>query len=258
MKMRTLAAALVALSWSAHADIVSMTSGYDYTDYSGGHGKRDVASIELKTRFERGAVVGNFAYGHRDYGGGNSFTSSRGRGTLWYNWNTWLSTRTVIALAENTPVFARRDFQQDVTVKAMHNLAVTAGYRHANYFDDVDVNAWSGGLSLYTGPFITSWRYTNYDTTDAGHSYSHVASIKMKDPSGGGSTQLWLSRGTGAYTYDWAPQSKKGTAKGVSLRRVQPLTQRLLLGVVVGKQWYDTPTDSYSGLQGMADLTWHF
>ena len=28
-----------------------------------------------------------------------------------------------------------------------------------------------GGVSLYTGPVITSYRYTHYDSSDAGGSY---------------------------------------------------------------------------------------
>ncbi len=47
---------------------------------------------------------------------------------------------------------------------------------------------------------ITSYRYTHYDSSDAGGSYSNMISVRLNDPRGAGYTQLWLSRGTGAYT----------------------------------------------------------
>ncbi|BDO51528.1 hypothetical protein TUM1881_41020 [Escherichia coli] len=70
--------------------------------------------------------------------------------------------------------------------------------------------------------------------------------------------QLWLSRGTGAYTYDWTPETRYGSMKSVSLQRIQPLTEQLNLGLTAGKVWYDTPTDDYNGLQLAAHLTWKF
>lgn len=67
-----------------------------------------------------------------------------------------------------------------------------------------------------------------------------------------------LSRGTGAYTYDWTPETRYGSMKSVSLQRIQPLTEQLNLGLTAGKVWYDTPTDDYNGLQLAAHLTWKF
>ncbi|WP_227550610.1 YaiO family outer membrane beta-barrel protein, partial [Klebsiella quasipneumoniae] len=104
------------------------------------------------------------------------------------------------------------------------------------------------GVSLYTGPVITSYRYTHYDSSDAGGSYSNMISVRLNDPRGTGYTQLWLSRGTGAYTYDWTPETRYGSMKSVSLQRIQPLTEQLNLGLTAGKVWYDTPTDDYNGL----------
>ncbi len=114
---------------------------------------------------------------------------------------------------------------------------------------------WQGGISLYTGPVISSYRYTHYDSSDAGGSYSNMISVRLNDPRGTGYTQLWLSRGTGAYTYDWTPETRYGSMKSVSLQRIQPLTEQLNLGLTAGKVWYDTPTDDYNGLQLAAHLT---
>ncbi|EHS4531224.1 YaiO family outer membrane beta-barrel protein, partial [Escherichia coli] len=100
--------------------------------------------------------------------------------------------------------------------------------------------------------------YTHYDSSDAGGSYSNMISVRLKDLRGTGYTQLWLSRGTGAYSYDWMPETRYGNIKSISLQRIQPLTEQLNLGLTAGKVWYDTPTDDYSGLQLAAHLTWKF
>ncbi len=52
--------------------------------------------------------------GRRDYET-EHFNATRGRGAVWYKWNNWLTTRTSIAFADNTPVFACRDFRQDIS-----------------------------------------------------------------------------------------------------------------------------------------------
>ena len=101
---------------------------------------------------------------------------------------------------------------------------------------------------------ITSYRYTHYDSSDAGGSYSNMISVRLNDPRGTGYTQPWLSRGTGAYTYDWTPETRYGSMKSISLQRIQPLTEQLNLGLTAGKVWYDTPTDDYNGLQLAAHL----
>ncbi len=246
------------LTATAEAKDLSLTAGYNFTDYSGVHGTRHISSVEIKNKLESGAAVFNISQGKRDYGQGESWDALQGRGTLWYNWNPWLSSKTGIAIAENTPVFSRKDLQQDISLKLIPQTLLTFGYRYANYFDDTNMNAWSGGFSLYTGPFITSWRYTYYDTVGIGSSYSNIISLRLNDSNGSGNTQLWLSKGTGAYAYEWDPETRKGKLKSISLRRVQSLTKQLSLGLTVGKQWYDTPVDNYHSLQGVADITWTF
>ncbi|HEI2451564.1 TPA: YaiO family outer membrane beta-barrel protein [Escherichia coli] len=249
---------LTSISASAKANDVSLNAGYEYINYSGDHGKRNLSFIELRNKLEDGNTVFNLSYGERDYGGGKSWDSVRARATVWYKWNKWLSSRTSLAVAENTPVFARKDFQQDVSLKILPDTIFTVGYRYANYFEDIDVNAWSGGVAWYVGSFIASWRYTHYDTQEIGGSYSHLLSVRMNDKNSSGYTQLWLGRGNGAYTYDWAPDTKKGTIKSVNLKRTQPLNEYITLGLSAGKQWYKTPVDKYHNLQGMADITWYF
>ncbi|WP_312788240.1 YaiO family outer membrane beta-barrel protein, partial [Escherichia coli] len=100
---------------------------------------------------------------------------------------------------DNTPVFARQDFRQDVNLSLLPKTVFTTGYRYAKYYDDAEVNAWQGGIGLYIGQFIAYYRYAHYDSSHAGSSYSNMFSFRLKDSRGDGYTQLWLSRGTGAY-----------------------------------------------------------
>lgn len=85
-----------------------------------------------------------------------------------------------------------------------------------------------------------------------------MVSIRLKDLHGRGYTQLWLSRGTGAYNYDWSPETLYGSMKSVSLQRIQPLADSLNLGLTVGKSWHYTPTRDYHGLQLSSNLSWKF
>ncbi|NUC77565.1 YaiO family outer membrane beta-barrel protein [Escherichia coli] len=257
MIKRTLLAAAIFSALPAYAGLTSITAGYDFTDYSGDHGNRNLAYAELVAKVENATLLFNLSQGRRDYET-EHFNATRGQGAVWYKWNNWLTTRTGIAFADNTPVFARQDFRQDINLALLPKTLFTTGYRYTKYYDDVEVDAWQGGVSLYTGPVITSYRYTHYDSSDAGGSYSNMISVRLNDPRGTGYTQLWLSRGTGAYTYDWTPETRYGSMKSVSLQRIQPLTEQLNLGLTAGKVWYDTPTDDYNGLQLAAHLAWKF
>ncbi|MDU5909524.1 MAG: YaiO family outer membrane beta-barrel protein [Escherichia coli] len=222
MIKRTLLAAAIFSALPAYAGLTSITAGYDFTDYSGDHGNRNLAYAELVAKVENATLLFNLSQGRRDYETEN-FNATR-----------------------------------DINLALLPKTLFTTGYRYTKYYDDVEVDAWQGGVSLYTGPVITSYRYTHYDSSDAGGSYSNMISVRLNDPRGTGYTQLWLSRGTGAYTYDWTPETRYGSMKSVSLQRIQPLTEQLNLGLTAGKVWYDTPTDDYNGLQLAAHLTWKF
>ncbi|EAM2857313.1 YaiO family outer membrane beta-barrel protein [Salmonella enterica] len=259
--MRRICYVIIFLSSSlsmANASTDSLSAGYLYNNYSDGHGYGNVVYAELKKKVDHSTTVVNITHGRRNYGNGEAWNAFRGKVTVWYDWNSFFSTRTGISVSENTPVFARKDLQQDLSFKLIHNLLFTTGYRYANYFGDTDVNSFSGKISLYTGPVISSWRYTHYNTQGKGGSYSNIISFQLNDLNGKGNTQLWLSRGTGAYTYDWLSETHKGTLESISLRRIQPLTDRLNLGVTLGKQWYNTPIDNYSNLQVAADFIFAF
>ncbi|XNM58453.1 hypothetical protein ACLK1S_02240 [Escherichia coli] len=46
-----------------------------------------------------------------------------------------------------------------------------------------------------------------------GGSHNNMISVRLNDPRGTGYTQLWLSRGTGAYTYDWTRETRYGSMR---------------------------------------------
>lgn len=247
---------LLVVSGLSKASDNQLAVGYAYTDYSGGHGDKNILFAELKNKIEKGTLVSSLETGGRNYvDNEKKRNGTRGKMTFYYDWNPRLTTRSAGAIADKTEMFARYELLHDFNFKFLKGTVFTVGGRHAHYYDDVNVNSWSAGISYYTGPVMLSWRYSRYnDTSEAGNSYSHVASLKLKDKSGRGNTQLWVGTGTGAYTYDWTPELRKGKQHSVSLRRLQPLTERLALSVAVGKHWYELPLYHYTGFTGQLSL----
>ncbi|EDZ3529582.1 YaiO family outer membrane beta-barrel protein [Salmonella enterica subsp. arizonae] len=235
-----------------------LTLGYDHTGYSDGYGTKNAMFAELKSVFDRGAAVANMARGYRGYDHGESFQGTRGRVTVWYDWSPLLSTRSGLSLGDNSPVFVRREVLNDFNLKLVKGTLLTVGGRHASYFQNTEVNSFSAGGTWYIGPVILAYRYTTYDTVGMGGSYSHLASMRLLDSQGSGYTQLFASTGTGAYTYDWSPTVRSGKLYSISLKRVQPLTANVDLNLVTGKQWFETPMSSYSGLNGQLAVTWRW
>ncbi|MDF1039810.1 YaiO family outer membrane beta-barrel protein, partial [Escherichia coli] len=114
MIKRTLLAAAIFSALPVYAGLTSITAGYDFTDYSGDHGNRNLAYAELVAKVENATLLFNLSQGRRDYET-EHFNDTRGQGAVWYKWNNWLTTRTSIAFADNTPVFACQDFRQDIS-----------------------------------------------------------------------------------------------------------------------------------------------
>ena len=102
MIKRTLLAAAIFSALPAYAGLTSITAGYDFTDYSGDHGNRNLAYAELVAKVENATLLFNLSQGRRDYET-EHFNATRGQGAVWYKWNNWLTTRTGIAFADNTP-----------------------------------------------------------------------------------------------------------------------------------------------------------
>jgi YaiO family outer membrane protein len=241
----TLALTLMIVVIPAHA-VGSFSAGYGYTDYSRGYGNKKISYAEMNQKLDKGALVLNAASGKRVYSN-ESYSGTRARGTLYYNWHPTLSTRSGLSWSTHSPVFVRREVFNDFNFKLIKRTVFTVGGRHASYYGDNRVNSWSAGGALYLGAAIATYRYTHYASSDSGNSYSHLLSLRVKDSAGQGYTQLWLGSGTARYAYDWRPDSQSGRMHSVSLKRFQPLTKDIALTLVAGRQWYNTPLRDYQG-----------
>lgn len=63
MIKRTLLAAAIFSALPAYAGLTSITAGYDFTDYSGDHGNRNLAYAELVAKVENATLLFNLPRG---------------------------------------------------------------------------------------------------------------------------------------------------------------------------------------------------
>lgn len=63
MIKRTLLAAVIFSALPAYAGLTSITAGYDFTDYSGDHGNRNLAYAELVAKVENATLLFNLSQG---------------------------------------------------------------------------------------------------------------------------------------------------------------------------------------------------
>ncbi len=63
MIKRTLLAAVIFSTLPAYAGLTSITAGYDFTDYSGDHGNRNLAYAELVAKVENATLLFNLSQG---------------------------------------------------------------------------------------------------------------------------------------------------------------------------------------------------
>lgn len=63
MIKRTLLAAAILSALPAYAGLTSITAGYDFTDYSGDHGNRNLAYAELVAKVENATLLFNLSQG---------------------------------------------------------------------------------------------------------------------------------------------------------------------------------------------------
>lgn len=63
MIKRTLLAAAIFSALPAYAGLTSITAGYDFTDYSGDHGNRNLAYAELVAKVENATLLFNLSVG---------------------------------------------------------------------------------------------------------------------------------------------------------------------------------------------------
>lgn len=141
MIKRTLLAAVIFSVLFVYVGLIFIIAGYDFIDYFGDYGNRNLAYVELVAKVENVTLFFNFFQGRRDYEI-EYFNVIRGQGAVWYKWNNWLIIRTGIVFADNTSVFVRQDFRQDINLVLLLKTFFTIGYRYIKYYDDVEVDVW--------------------------------------------------------------------------------------------------------------------
>jgi YaiO family outer membrane protein len=143
---------------------------------------------------------------------------------------------------------------QDVSYKLTKGLVGTIGGEYSSYGNSHNVTNWSAGGAYYVPGAMVSYRFNLYDSNRFGRSHAHLASVRVKDPGGSGSTRLWLGHGTSLYEVD-IPGNPTGKFTSVALMRSQPIGGGIALDVGVNRAWYDTPTGSYRGTGVVAGLS---
>ena len=255
MNKKLVAAALLGLfSSAAHAARTDVELRNNFTDYSKGFGNRRETSFG--STFDLGATAFTFTgtQGRRKFGG-ESFSAVRGAATVYHDWSDRLHTRTSIGLSENKPVFAARELSHDFNYKLRDNLVATVGGRVARYAGGRDVRSVSAGGTYYFGGGFVTYRYSRYDTDRLGTSNGHMATFRLKDSGGRGSTQLWLGAGTSLHDQEASLAGTRGKFRSLTLQRVQPIAGPLALSLSLGRTQYDLANAKYHGTSAMLGLS---
>jgi YaiO family outer membrane protein len=253
---RALPIALCAMAApAAHAGVDKLSVQSDYVDYSDGHGLRRVSGVEATTRLGETTVVLGATAGSRDYGAekhhGSRFTS-----LVYHDWNKRLSTRTAITAATNSPVFVRRELQHDFNIKLVRNWVMTLGAKNSEYFGGVRANGWIAGGAWYAGRMITTYRFGQFDMSQGDDSTGHLLSLRLKDRSGDGRSQLWLGKGASLETGDTLSDPRENRSRSVAVRRAQPLGNGLSLNLTVGRTLYDNDVSKHHAVSSGIGLAY--
>jgi YaiO family outer membrane protein len=215
--MKTMTSSLLlslgALTSQAHA--APLNFNVDHTSYSAGRGTRTITTADAVAAMAEDTKLYLALSGGERRVAGNRALSARIAGTLRHDWTSRLSTNISGAVATNGQIFARNELGGDVNYKLTDSIVATAGGKYAAYLGGDHVTSWSGGLGYYSRGLSATYRYSLLDSHLLGRSHAHLASVRMRDPGGSGSTQLWL--GQGSSLYDVVPQqsAKAGHFKSV-------------------------------------------
>ena len=250
-------ALLLAVS-SAHAGIDRVALQLDHADYTDGFGHRDAQTLDVAGRSGDSRWHLGLAHGERDYGSAR-FGGNRVQGSLHHTWSPRFSTRTAATASNDDPVFVNRQFQQDLQWKVAPQTVLSVGGKYAEYHAGAYVSGWSVGASHYFPRVTASLRHERHRQSNGPDGHGTTVSLRLKDSSGRGSTQLWLGQGTSGYTADADPLLlREHDSKRVFLRRNQPLGQHLMLEAGLGKNWHSTRLDRFQSVQSHLGLGYHW
>jgi YaiO family outer membrane protein len=226
----------------------------EYTDFSKLYGDRAVLTADSKlgvgkaTRFSFSLSEG------QRRGGETRARGSSGAFAVDHDWSDRLSTRTSAGVATNGAIFAKRLFSQDVSYKFGSGVVGTVGGKYANYGNGNGVATWSAGIAYYMRGATLSYRYSLLASERFGRSGAHLASLRLKDPGGSGSTQIWAGHGSSLYAVE-LPHSPNGRFTSLALQRSQPIGGGITFNVGANRAWYKTPAGAYRGTGLIAGLS---
>ena len=219
----------------------------EYTDFSKLYGDRVVASSEYRRGLAKDTQVVFAVSAGRKHAGGDTTNATLVSAAVDHDWTGQLSTHTAVSLANNGALFAKRQVLTDVSYALGNGLVGTIGGKYADYGNGNAVTTWSAGAAYYIRGASLSYRYSLLDSRLLGRSYAHLASVRIADPGGNGSTQLWVGRGSSLYDVSTSPAAVEGKFTSVTLRRQQPIAPGIAISAGVNRAWYNTPSGSYHG-----------
>lgn len=241
-----LAAALLACPAVVHAQTANTSIGVAYTDYSKAFGSRRIATADVSGLLGSARLSFTLSSGERRFAD-VKFKGTRVGGSVTNDWTDRLSTRTSVSVASNEPVFARSEIAQDISYKPIQNAVLTVGGKRATYFGGTHVNSWSAGGTYYFRGASVGYRFSAFDTKGLGVSHAHQLNVRVPDPGGRGSTQLWVGKGSSLQDLAWLPTAGRGKYTSVAARRLQPVADGVAFSIAADRTWFDTPTANHTG-----------
>lgn len=216
------------------------TATAETQEYSSDGGSRRTVGLEYKFVNDDTTLVGSPVIGERRTPGMKETAVGAGM-AIYHNWSSVISTRTSVFVSREAPVFAKHNFAQDVTVKVADRTAVTLGGRLARYMGNRDVSFLSASVRQYFpfGSVAFQLRYVNPEAGNAPLTY--VANVSVRDASGDGRTQLWVSVGEASLANEQLSNTFSGHEYGAVVQRVQPITDTVSLIPLIGYTSTDRP-----------------
>jgi YaiO family outer membrane protein len=217
----------------------------ELTDYSQDRGSRRKLAVNVKrktgnTTLALDGATGSLKTDDRRYQG------SMANLTVAHDWSPAISTRTAVGLATNSPLFPKRSIMQEVSFKPGHNIVLATSVKASRYYGGVDVTALSVGPAWYFRGGSIAYRFSRYDVSGLGKSSAHLFNLRLSDPRGAGSTQVWMGAGDTLHDQEIFPTIEPGKFRSVAVRRIQPLVGNVALSVGVGRDWYETPSGKFT------------
>jgi YaiO family outer membrane protein len=219
----------------------------EYTSFSKLYGSRTVLTADSKLGVGHYTRFIFSASGGQRSGSNSTIRSAQVGGTVDHDWTDRLSTQSSASLASNGTIFAKTQFGQDISYELGHGLVGTIGGKYASYGNRNNVATWSAGAAYYMRGATLRYRFSLLDSSRLGRSTAHLASVRLQDPGGSGSTELWAGHGTSLYEIVNLPTAAAGKFTSVAVRRVQPIASGMAVNLGLNRSWFHTPTGNYRG-----------